>query len=470
MSSMSIDEGPLLYTPLTTSGTIHLLTLLPPKEANDNIECSLSLALLDDEPAYDALSHVEPIALWADAICINQSDLDKRRNQILQMRRIYASAQQTRIMLGDDDHEAEDVHLCIPFVAALSECYRELERWKAEGREHAMEKMISEMWARFPPSEDIWNFTSAMLSSAWFTRVWTIQELAVASKALIIYGQNQIEWSRLEEAIRMAQLADQYIKLHRRENWFRQENGTLAFHIPKTGTIIRAVDMYHIKLLSEVMPTSLVALRRRVQENNPANLLSALKYACYHKATDPKDKVYALLGLIDEDERERYAVNYSIPVEQAYAAMMKVMLQHDPTMMALCLAGTDQRSTDDLPSWCVDWRTLKRASFDNSEVLDREWLFNATNEDSRQWSAGGDDQELLVYSTQDWRILRIKGTMVGVIGAGRWICSVGDHLKATEAWKADDSVAIEEYYRTELGLPGANIHFENLVDVVSLGT
>lgn len=31
---------------------------------------------------------------------------------------------------------------------------------------------------------------------------------------------------------------------------------------------------------------------------------------------------------------------------------MKTMLQHDSTMMALSLAGTDQRSTADLPSRC----------------------------------------------------------------------------------------------------------------------
>ena len=119
---------------------MRLLTLLPPNEAVDSVECVIPIALLDDNPVYDALSYVwgeahapdpilvnnqpfhttkslkealtllrngleEPLTLWVDTICINQSDLEERRDQVLQMRRIYASAQETRIQLDDDDDE-----------------------------------------------------------------------------------------------------------------------------------------------------------------------------------------------------------------------------------------------------------------------------------------------------------------------------------------------------------------------------
>lgn len=182
---MSTDhnDGLSLYSPLATSGSIRLLILLPRKEPDDNIECTLSQVLLDDNPVYDALSYVwgdematdsilvnkkpfqttknlrnalslirraaQPIILWVDAICINQRDLDERRDQVLQMRRIYASAKQVRIMLGDDDHEAEDVQLSIPLLGRLAECYRLLEKWKAEGHEHPVEKYFQKCGQRF---------------------------------------------------------------------------------------------------------------------------------------------------------------------------------------------------------------------------------------------------------------------------------------------------------------------------------
>lgn len=237
------------------------------------------------------IRHLEPITMWVDLICINQRDLNERRDQVLQMRRIYALAQQTRILLGD-----------------LAECYRMLENWKAKGRERAVEQMFSEMWTRLPASGEVWNFTSVMLSSAWFTGVWTIQELAVASKASIIDGRNAMEWSQLDEALGMVQLAKEYIELHRQESWFKQKNGILAFCIPETGAILSEDQVRDIHFHYTAMPTSLVALRKQVQENNPASLVLTLRHAWYHKATDPKDKVYALLGVIAENERQRYKV------------------------------------------------------------------------------------------------------------------------------------------------------------------
>lgn len=279
-----------------------------------------------------------------------------------------------------------------------------------------------------------------------------------------------IEWSQLEDALKMTELVTEYIEMHRRENWFKEENGSLAFRIPETGAVLNRDQMSNISLLYAAMPTSLVALRRQVQENNPLSLVSASMHAWHHKASDARDKVYALLGIIDQDERGRYQVDYSIPVEQAYAVTMKTMLLHDSTMMVLSLAGTDHRSTTNLPSWCPDWRTLNR-DLDNSELLDREWLFTVVADGSRQWTAGGTDKELLVYPKQDWRILRIKGTMIGVIGPSeRWICSVGDHLKVIEADIADDSKKGLAFHRARLGLSEVNMDFEDLVDVVSLGT
>ena len=42
------------------------------------------------------------VRLWVDALCINQSDLEERAQQVLLMREMYAKAGYTLILLGPE--------------------------------------------------------------------------------------------------------------------------------------------------------------------------------------------------------------------------------------------------------------------------------------------------------------------------------------------------------------------------------
>lgn len=44
---------------------------------------------------------IEPRALWADAICINQDDVDERNHQVSVMGKIYHNCQRVLIWLGE---------------------------------------------------------------------------------------------------------------------------------------------------------------------------------------------------------------------------------------------------------------------------------------------------------------------------------------------------------------------------------
>jgi hypothetical protein len=101
----------------------------------DPLECELRVAELEDLPEYDALSYVwgdlqhlvtikccgrdfairqnlysalnhlrSPVQdriLWADAICINQQDLQERGEQVAFMGRIYAAARRVLVWVGE---------------------------------------------------------------------------------------------------------------------------------------------------------------------------------------------------------------------------------------------------------------------------------------------------------------------------------------------------------------------------------
>ncbi|KAI6859327.1 hypothetical protein D0864_00034 [Hortaea werneckii] len=114
---------------------IRIILLQPSGEEDDALYADLEIASLDNEPAYNAISYVWGdasdttvmflnggkvieitkslaaalrrfrhsrifVALWADAVCINQENLQERADQVSIMGKIYASAIQVNVWLG----------------------------------------------------------------------------------------------------------------------------------------------------------------------------------------------------------------------------------------------------------------------------------------------------------------------------------------------------------------------------------
>lgn len=78
------------------------------------------------------------------------------------------------------------------------------------------------------------------------------------------------------------------------------------------------------------------------------------------RATDPRDKVYSILGLADDREDLGIAVDYACTAEQLYIRVATKILQASPVVRILynCL---DVKSLA-LPSWVPDWSTWQFGS------------------------------------------------------------------------------------------------------------
>ncbi|OTA24663.1 hypothetical protein BTJ68_13339 [Hortaea werneckii EXF-2000] len=113
---------------------IRILLLQPSEEEDDALYADLEIVSLDSEPEYKAISYVwgdasdttdmslnganvnitkslaaalrrfrdssHLVALWADAVCINQEDFQERADQVRIMGEIYAAAIQVNVWLG----------------------------------------------------------------------------------------------------------------------------------------------------------------------------------------------------------------------------------------------------------------------------------------------------------------------------------------------------------------------------------
>ena len=173
------------YSPmLEGSGNIRLLIILPNKNEDSPICCQLFHYPLQEgeNHLYEALSYTwgSPVEkkhiivnecdfevtanlysalkclrnrtltriIWIDAICINQSDLVERRNQIRLMAEIYAQAHHVVIWLGDADNgNADGIREIRRLAGRRSETGQENESWKTAS-------------------------IFALLRTPWFRRVW----------------------------------------------------------------------------------------------------------------------------------------------------------------------------------------------------------------------------------------------------------------------------------------------------------
>jgi hypothetical protein len=136
------------YEPLIDGDAIRLISLHPSQDDSAPIQCSIKHSTLsryeqDLQDSYTALSYVwgdpndirtifvdrtpvqvtkslesalrhlreqEPgrvLCLWADALCINQTDILEKNRQVQQMGAIYATAHHTVIYLGWSTEELD---------------------------------------------------------------------------------------------------------------------------------------------------------------------------------------------------------------------------------------------------------------------------------------------------------------------------------------------------------------------------
>jgi hypothetical protein len=300
-----------LYSPLGPTD-IRLVEILP-GDFGDQIEITIDVADLEDQPLYDALSYVwhphdgtiersdsleiaivrnhnsYPIPLganldsairhlrpkpggvhrthsahrkiWIDALCINQDLSLERNHQVRLMKNIYSSAENVLIWLGPPCHGSHFV------LDALSQGQLE--------------------------SRDLPRFMECLerlLCRDWFTRVWIAQELTLASQDPVIYvGHRTIGWASFSRAVQVV-LARLNGKID------ISEVGDTEYLGPFQRTTIRDLG-------PDAFPPALTNRARAIQNltrmrnDGPRAPFSQRFFLTIHlQATDPRDNIFGLLG------------------------------------------------------------------------------------------------------------------------------------------------------------------------------
>ncbi|KAI4179050.1 MAG: hypothetical protein LQ346_007286 [Caloplaca aetnensis] len=308
-------------------------------------------SLIVTKSAGEILTHVLPRhphdAFWIDQLCINQADNVEKSAQVMLMGQIYASAKQVIAWLGCGDIDSEKA---IRFVEAM---FKEIEDMKRKGLQPLLEPWMSST-PRFRnlitemSRERKWTALSRLLASSWFERAWVMQEVIMACNltasrdedhTIVSFEKCSVSFDALAEVLSVLENDHLLMNLiYDRQN----ADGTKEIGVDPPG--IGAVRLFS-------------AWRNMRNKGTPISLDAALRGAWYHKATDARDKLYAVLGYCEEVADARLRPDYESPAEDVYQAWTTVLLERDDEdAMPLPMAGIGlRRSLTNLPSWVPDF-------------------------------------------------------------------------------------------------------------------
>lgn len=274
----------------------------------------------------------EPRLVWVDFVCINQQDLQERKQQVDIMFQIYQGAEEVVVDLGAEADGSEKLPgLFEQFDASVFE---------PPDSEASVAYPQGYDASRLPPAEDaVWHSFRKLIERPWFTRVWIIQEAVAAKKLSVICGNWSMSGSDLFLIIGIA-MECQLPCLPKMSEGNPWENAA-------------AIGYRQILLLHQ-----LGVCKERDASIFPCSkewgLLELLERSRHAGATDPRDRVFAFLNLCKEKGEDDLAPDYTETVTETYMRLAKFAVSKGDVSRLLCNAFLSDSKLN-LPSWVPDW-------------------------------------------------------------------------------------------------------------------
>ncbi|KAN0096060.1 HET domain containing protein [Hyaloscypha variabilis] len=339
----------------------------------------------------DALRHIRDHTefrfVWADAICIDQEDDVEKGHQVKRMGMIYEHTVEVVVWLGTDDEGiAED---CFNLIRETNEYLDH------QVEIYGLVRKIPTINREIPISfEKVrWNKIKKLVDLPWFSRLWVLQEAALAKQCQLLWGQHQLNLAELNE---LSCFID-----------YSPDLSNLA-GLSKMGriqTTFRTQCTYRtIKTWMDTKPLIKRELKRN-QETGYTNLLDVLDSGRDLAVTFETDRVYAFLGnpLARKHEEQTLLIepDYSKSMQVVYFEVACELLRH-PREAPYLLPRVDHHNSD-----CVEGMTLGRDDAFPSWVprWDKGWLQTPMSYPNLWFRAGGIDKKFAATVQNDKSLL-----------------------------------------------------------------
>ncbi|KAH7350762.1 heterokaryon incompatibility protein-domain-containing protein [Rhexocercosporidium sp. MPI-PUGE-AT-0058] len=349
--------------------------------------------------ALDALRQKDrSILVWVDALCIDQSNKNERTQQIQLMTSIYKTADSMAIWLGP---EADDSDMATDLLRAVAD--------HASSPEKVSRLLSSQVGKR-----NLAGVVSLFERDYW-KRLWVVQEIFNASSITVYCGSTKLPWS-------VYQKASATFGRHRADldNYF--PGGQM---IDRRLTIAPTQFSYTQVLLYQG-PGSLPNLKSYI-ELTQGSLLEVLR-ACRRKlASDPKDKLFGVLGILPEETRMEFRADYSLSVKDVYTEVVDYLLKTTDRVDVICDAihFPVHTGSANLPSYVPDWSHIPQTA-----AMGDKYNFTASRDKKANCKFLDERLNKLELSAIYLDKISLHGMAVGTL------CTIGDYLMAFLHWRA----------------------------------
>lgn len=378
-----LPNGPV-YAPLDeTKREIRVLQVsrcdATDKQQRRKLKANLLPVSLDDDPAYLALSYTwgdpSPVGsfktdhigagdtfrynqgvfdivntlvpedststlyLWIDALCINQSDMKERESQVLLMGDVYTKTRSVLIYLGEPNLETS---------LAIELCYKIEDCVQAYGDAVGAipEEKFKTISTQLGISLSTWLNLPSLFSRRWFTRYWIIQEASLGPDPVAICGKEAVPWEKLTKT---------YI-------WILTNFTYLYFLVSNMHRETKApADLQQFQDMGRSCLGQIADIRHSRSLGTYWTFQDLLQQFSRGQATDPRDRVFALLGLAPRSflEDTAFRPSYTIRIEELYtqvtARLLALAQESESEATLLVTAGLGvPRAWEALPSWVPD--------------------------------------------------------------------------------------------------------------------
>ncbi|KAH7309720.1 heterokaryon incompatibility protein-domain-containing protein [Stachybotrys elegans] len=322
-----------LYQPLREHDAIRVLDLDPDDEYNAPLCGHLTNTRLSEINQYTALSYVWGDPTPTETLVVNGDEVRLGENLAIALRDMRHTSSVLRVWVdavcinqSDNDEKSHQ-------VAMMGDIYAKAVRtiiYLGPSTEKTNLVLSKKPDSRMEKDEQLHYTRLAqkdLLRRPWFKRVWTYQEFALSKKPYIQCGSVRVPWKQI------------YKLLIGYDGGFNAERHT---------------GLEVLRSMKSVCPPG-----------NKLEFLDVLQARRGFGATDPRDLVYAQLGIISDLVlvREYIAISYNMPVPVLYCqvANYAIASRRDgvEALLSMLDDSSDGSRLPNLPSWAPDWRLFR---------------------------------------------------------------------------------------------------------------
>lgn len=278
----------------------------------------------------------KPRTLWIDAICVNQQNLKERSQQVKRMADVYSKAARVVVWLGPESDDSSLAMDCFDKIAS---------KVKVDWTTLSMSAITHEVhWAdtvtQSPLEPHEMLAINHLIYRSWFERLWIWQEVILASEhTQVMCGSRKTLWNSLRATAFWL-----YVK---NRPWFPEDpqfipriQQLLNLCAGKKG--LRSEDLIH-------------------QSRN-----------C--NCTDPRDRIYALLSLLQKSDSIRIEPDYTKNVYEVYQDAVASIIDSSRHLQVLTTVELHE-DLERVPSWVPNVSTFKcnNTVSSNERLIDRNF-------------------------------------------------------------------------------------------------